>query len=91
MLKLSVAERVAVVAGLAAPKAPVRRCASVAIPLTVLTAVVALMGIYYTVREMARSGLSDTAAVEDIARIAPAAGPDRLMSLEEIKRRAGQE
>ena len=95
MLKVHVADRLAIAAGLVAPARPTHRVVSLAVVATVLTAVVGLMSLYVGVREMTQPGsLSDHgeyASVQDLQRVTPAAGPDKLMSIEDIKAIAGQD
>jgi hypothetical protein len=91
MLKIHVAERLAVAAGIIPPERPARRWVSLAIVVMVLAGVVGLMGLYLGVREIAQPGSPEAMSIRDITHIAPAAGPDKLMSIEEMRRRAGQD
>jgi hypothetical protein len=91
MLKVHVAERLAIAAGLVPPDRPVRQFLSLGVTATVLAAVVAVVTLYVGVRELSQPGViydRDAASVESVYQVAPAAGPSKLMSVEDISRLA---
>jgi len=95
MLRMHVADRLAVSAGLIPSERPTRHLVSLAVVATVLAAVVGLMSLYIGVREMTQSGEpangSEYLSLREIQGVVPAAGGDKLMSIEDIKVLAGQD
>ena len=89
MLRMHVADRLAVSAGLVPSERPARPAVSPAVVATVLAAVVGLMSLYVGVRQIAQP--SDTGngseyiGLREIQGVAPAAGDSKLMSIEDMK------
>ena len=91
MLKVHVAERFAVAAGLVPPDRPPHRFISLGVVAVVLTAVVGLMTLYVGVRELTQPGAvydHDGNPQESLYQVAPAAGPSKLMSIDDMRRMA---
>ena len=94
MLKVHVAERLAVAAGLVPADRPARRFISLGIVVVVLAAVVGLTTLYIGVRELTQPGsvyerAADT--VEALPQLAPEAGPGKLMSIDDMRRLSDEE
>lgn len=91
MLKVHVTERFAIAAGLVSPDRPGRRFVSLGIVATVLAAVVGLMTLYLGVRELTQPGAvydRNADPAESVYQVSPAAGPSKLMSIEDMRRLA---
>jgi hypothetical protein len=95
MLRMHVADRLAVSAGLVPSERPARHAVSLAVVATVLSAVVGMMSLYVGVREITQSGApangGEYLSLREIQGIIPAAGGDKLMSIEDMKALAGQD
>jgi hypothetical protein len=95
MFRMHIADRLAVSAGLVPSERPARHLVSLAVVATVLSAVVGLTSLYVGVRELTQSGEpmngSEYLSLREIQEVIPAAGGDKLMSIEDMKALAGQD
>jgi len=93
MLKVHVAERFAVAAGLVPPDRPARKFVSLGVVAVVLAAVVGIMTLYVGVRELTQPSAvydRDGEPQENLYQVAPAAGPSKLMSIDDMRRMADE-
>jgi hypothetical protein len=83
-------DRFASAAGIAPSQAPSRQAVSLALVAGVLAAVVVLMTLYVGVREITQPR-SEERNAQALQSLAPGAGSDRLLSIEDIKKLADQD